>query len=57
MYYRYRDLAELGIPFTRTHLNTMIKAGRFPRPHKELNGTLCWDKAEVNAWLAGRGVA
>jgi predicted DNA-binding transcriptional regulator AlpA len=56
-YYRYRDFAELGIPFSRQHLNAMAKTGRFPRPRKLLNGTLQCSRADVDAWLAGRNTA
>ena len=55
-YYRFHNLAELGIPFTRNHIMTLAKTGRFPRPVRLLNGRLRWDRAEIHAWLAGRNV-
>jgi predicted DNA-binding transcriptional regulator AlpA len=53
-HYRYNELREIGIPYTRHTINVMARAGRFPQPRKLLNGTLRWDAAEITAWLAGR---
>jgi predicted DNA-binding transcriptional regulator AlpA len=52
--YRYRDLAGLGIPYTRTHLKTLAGRGTFPQPTKLMNGTLVWDLADIDAWLEAR---
>jgi predicted DNA-binding transcriptional regulator AlpA len=54
MTYRYRDLAGLGIPYSRHNLGRLTKIGRFPQPRKLLNGAVVWDSAEVETWLAGR---
>jgi len=55
-YYRFHNLAELGIPYTRATITAMATTGRFPRPVRLLNGRLRWDAAEIQAWLVGRTV-
>ncbi len=54
--YRYRELAALGIPYTRTHIKTLMDRRSFPFPKaiKLMNGNVVWDASEVNAWLAKR---
>ncbi len=52
--YRYRDLAMIGVPYSRTHLQTLIAAGKFPRPTKAMNGLISWPKDAIDAWLAAR---
>ncbi len=50
--YRYRDLAGIGIPYSRAHLSTLMALRSFPKATQLMNGTVVWDRAEVDAWLA-----
>jgi prophage regulatory protein len=42
----YRDLARKGIPYSRQHINRLVKKGKFPAPFK-LNG----GHNGPNSWL------
>ena len=42
----YRDLADKGIPFTRQHIDRLVKKKKFPAPFKP-NGS---DRGQ-NAWF------
>ena len=49
--YTYNDLADLGIPYSRSHLWRLWKVGKFPKPFKyspNLNG---WTGDELAAWV------
>src|SRR6516164_7741968 len=42
----YRDLAKKGIPYSRQHINRLVKKGKFPAPFKMSGG----DKGP-NSWF------
>ena len=42
----YRDLARKGIPYSRQHINRLVKKGKFPAPFKLSGG----DNGP-NSWL------
>lgn len=54
----YADLRDRGIPWSREHINIMIKGGKFP-PSFQLSagGRIVWDEAEIDAWLQERRAA
>jgi predicted DNA-binding transcriptional regulator AlpA len=50
-----RDLADLGITWSREHTRRMWEAGRFPKPVKLAEGGRnCWTDTEINEWLEQR---
>lgn len=51
---RYRDLDSLGIVWTRKHLRTLVRQGRFPPPIQVGANTLVWKRSDVEDFLAGR---
>jgi predicted DNA-binding transcriptional regulator AlpA len=53
-YLRYIDLLDLGIPFTRKHIRTLILRNHFPSPIRIGQNTLVWETREVDDWLAQR---
>jgi predicted DNA-binding transcriptional regulator AlpA len=54
--YRYRDLATMGITWSRTCLNLWEQQGRFPRRITYGKQT-AWRRADVDAWLATQAAA
>ncbi len=50
----FKSLADKGIPFTRTHVWRLIKAGKFPAAVKVGERRLAWVENEVDAYLAER---
>jgi predicted DNA-binding transcriptional regulator AlpA len=54
---RYRDLAPLGIQFSRTHLERLEKDGAFPkRVQITPGGSIGWVRTEIEAF-AQRAIA
>jgi predicted DNA-binding transcriptional regulator AlpA len=53
-YVPFPKLAEHGVPYKRTHLARLIKAGEFPRPYNLSPGRIAWDLADLDAWNASR---
>lgn len=52
---RYRDLwEERGIPFSRSYINRLERAGKFPRRVKLGPNTVAWREDEIDEWLASR---
>ncbi len=56
----FPELRDLGITYSRTHINRLIAAGVFPAP-KQLNplvgkhgSTKAWRLADIKAWLRAR---
>jgi prophage regulatory protein len=52
---RYRDLKDLGIPFSRQHLDVLEDLGRFPRRVKLSDRIVAWRLSELQAWMDERG--
>ncbi len=47
-YIRYADLKpRYGIPFSRTHIARLYKAGLFPSPVHLAPGTIAWPEEEI----------
>ena len=42
------------LPISETHFYRLLKAGKFPAPDAELNGTLMWTGALIQSTLAKR---
>jgi prophage regulatory protein len=50
----FEELRPKGVPFSKPHLNRLIRSGAFPRPVKlgpRKNG---WILEEIDEWLAER---
>jgi prophage regulatory protein len=48
---RFHELATVhDIPFTRVHINRLIKAGQFPAPVRLGEHTIAWINDEIIAW-------
>jgi len=56
-YVHFRDLAQLGVNYTRQSLNALIARRAFPACEKLCNGHIRWRKADIVAWLAARKAA
>lgn len=54
---RYQQLRERGIPWTRVHLNRLIKAGKFPAPVALGGNSIAWVESEVDEWAERRAAA
>jgi prophage regulatory protein len=50
----FEELKPRGVPFSKPHLNRMIRAGDFPRPVKLGPLTNGWLEEEIDQWLAAR---
>lgn len=48
------DLKQLGITLSNSSLLRAEARGRFPRRLRLSPATVCWDRAEVCAWLESR---
>src|SRR5829696_5838407 len=46
-----RDLPSFGICYSPTHLNRLIKAGKFPKPFKISEHRNAWWKSDIVAFL------
>lgn len=53
-YVRFRQLAELGLPWSRTHVNRLIAAGEFPAPIHIGRNTVMWLETEILDYLEQR---
>lgn len=52
---RFPDLWERkGIPWTRSYINRLEKAGKFPVRVKLGPNTIAWREDEIDAWLQSR---
>ena len=54
---RYGDLKQFGIPWTRTHLRRLQRAGRFPHHVQLGERTIGWLADEIDGWLRARAAA
>lgn len=52
-YVRYSDLVAEGVITNRMDVARKVAAG-FPAPLELGPNTICWDRAEIDAWLALR---
>jgi len=43
-----------GIPYTRTHLWRLWKAGKFPRPIRVGDNRNAWIDTEIDNWIESR---
>lgn len=51
---RYEDLKEVGIPFSRVHIDRLQKTGKFPRKVKLGENCAAYLEDEINEWIAAR---
>ena len=49
-----KTLREKGIPFTKTHIYRLIRAGRFPKPFYMSERRPAWTETTLDAWIAKR---
>ena len=47
----YPDLKDYGIDYTATHINRLVKAGKFPKPSK-MNGLNAWSDGQIGEHVA-----
>ncbi len=53
--YRYWELKPVfGIPFSRSYIDRLITAGRFPKKIHLGPGTTCWSAESIEAYVAER---
>jgi len=52
--FRYEDLKDIGIPWTRKTVYAKIRAGQFPPPIYLGGSTTAWVAAEIHDWIKGR---
>jgi prophage regulatory protein len=53
----YDGLREHGIPYTRVHLNRLMKAGKFPASVRLSENRIAWRLSELQVWKATRPTA
>ena len=53
---RFADFRDLGIPWGRKHIRTLVRANKFPAPIRLGANTLAWRTCEIDDWLASRPV-
>lgn len=53
-YVRYRQLADYGLPWSRTHVGRLVEAGEFPRPIHIGRNTAAWPEDEILSYLEQR---
>ena len=52
--YRFPELKQAGVPFTRKHITTLEKQGDFPMHFHITDFSVGWVAAEVDAWVEER---
>lgn len=50
----YSDLRTHGIPYTRVHLNRLMRKGEFPTSVRLSANRIAWRLSELDEWMAGR---
>jgi predicted DNA-binding transcriptional regulator AlpA len=57
----YPDLKQIGICFSRKHINWLMARGRFPKPIRlggsDMSTKAHWRYADILAWIEERAVA
>jgi prophage regulatory protein len=51
---RFEELAALGIPFSRVHVDRLQRDGKFPKKIRLGTNTCCYLASEIETWLAAR---
>ena len=54
VFLRFPELKLHGVPYSRQHVDTMERLGRFPKRIKLSPGVVVWRTAEIQAWVADR---
>ena len=54
LFLRFPDLKTYGVPYSRQHIDTLEREGRFPKRVKLSAGVVVWRLTDVRAWLAER---
>ena len=49
-----KDLRDLGIKYSRVHLDRLVKAAEFPQPIRVGPNRLAWIESEISDWIKGR---
>ena len=52
--YRFRDLKNAGVPFTRKHITHLEKLGTFPMHFYIGENSVAWVADEVDGWVEDR---
>jgi prophage regulatory protein len=52
--YRFRDLRDAGVPFTRKHVDHLEKHGDFPKRFNYGANSVGWVGAKIDAWVQDR---
>lgn len=50
LFYGYEDLKQMGYPWSRVHLNSLVKAGRFPAPVLLSANRIVWRAADLASY-------
>jgi predicted DNA-binding transcriptional regulator AlpA len=56
-YLSFRDLRARGITFTRKHVLTLMREGRFPLARQISSNRVAWIEDEIESFLANRPVS
>ena len=51
---RYHDFADMGIHYSREHINRLIKLGQFPASFRLSEHRIVWLESAVHEWLTAR---
>ena len=54
LFLRFPDLKTYGVPYSRQHIDTLEREGRFPKRVKLSAGVVVWRLTDVRTWLAER---
>lgn len=57
VFVRYAELKSHGVPFSRQHIDSLEREGKFPKRVKLSPGVAVWRLSSVLDWLAERAEA
>ena len=53
----FSDLRQVGVPYTREHINVMMERGEFPMARQLSPHRIGWLYDDIMAWIASRPAA